>query len=106
MVIERFGVYLVSLDPAIGAEIQKTLPCVVISPSELNDRLGTVIIAPLTSVVRRYPFRVNSTFARRRGQIAVDQMRAIDKSRLVKHLGRLDQPTVVRVRNVLRHYFT
>ena len=105
MVIERFGVYLVSLDPAVGAEIRKTRPCVVVSPDDLNDRLHTVIIAPLTSVLRRYPFRVDSTFARRRGQIAVDQMRAIDKSRLVKRLGKLDQRTAGRVRKVLRHYF-
>ena len=105
MVIERFAVYLVSLDPARGAEIQKTRPCVVISPDELNARLLTVIIAPLTGVLRRYPFRVDSTFARKRGQIALDQMRAVDKNRLVKRLGALDQPTAQRVLKVLQQLF-
>ena len=105
MVVERFGVYLVSLDPAFGAEMRKKRPCVVISPEELNSSLRTVIVAPLTGVRRRFPFRVDSTFAAKSGQVAIDQLRAVDKSRLVKRLGKLDSAACVRVVRVLLDLF-
>jgi mRNA interferase MazF len=105
MTVERFGVYLVSLDPTIGAEMRKTRPCVVISPDEMNDSLLTVIIAPLTTVLRRFPFRVDSRVGGKRGQVALDQMRAVDKNRLVKRLGRLDRTTMNRLLRVLEEMF-
>ena len=105
MVIERFGVYLVPLDPTVGAEMRKTRPCVVISPDELNDLLRTVVVAPLTSGERQVPYRIDSSFAGKRGQIALDQMRAVDKGRLVKRLGRLDEKAAARVTRALLEMF-
>ncbi len=103
--IERFGVYLVSLDPTVGAEIQKTRPCVVVSPDELNRNLLTVIVAPLTGVRRRCPFRVDSDFAGQKGQVALDQLRAVDRARLVRRLGKLDRSTSTIVVNTLLDIF-
>ena len=82
-VVNRFEVHLVVLDPAVGKEIQKTRPCVVISPNEMNHRLGTAICAPMTTRLRKYPTRVTCEFQGKTGQIALDQLRAVDKSRLV-----------------------
>ncbi len=87
---QRFDVYLVPLDPARGHEMRKTRPCVVVSPEQLNRYLHTVLIAPLTSVPRKYPFRVDSRFGGRPGQVALDQIRCVDRSRLGKFLGQLD----------------
>ena len=103
--IERFGVYLVPLDPTVGAEMRKTRPCAVISPEELNDLIRTVIVAPLTGGERRVPYRVDSIFAGKRGQIALDQMRAVDKGRLVKRVGRLDDAAAGRVTRALLEMF-
>jgi mRNA interferase MazF len=83
----RFEVYLVALDPTIGFEIRKTRPCVVVSPDEANNALDTIVAAPLTSTIRNYPTRVRVRFQKRNGEIAVDQLRALDKRRLVKKLG-------------------
>lgn len=93
MVIERFGVYLVTLDPTVGAEMRKSRPCVAVSPDEMHRHLDTVIIAPLTTTRRGYPTRVPCTFAGRSGEIALDQIRAVDQSRLKKRIGKLDDAT-------------
>jgi mRNA interferase MazF len=90
MVIERFDVYLVALDPTFGSEIQKTRPCVVISPDEMNRTIATVILAPMTTQGRRYPSRVACHFQGKDGQIILDQIRAVDKRRLLKRLGRVE----------------
>jgi len=87
--VRRYDVHLVNLDPARGGEIQKTRPCVVVSPDETNRHLRTAIVAPMTTTRRRYPTRVDVTFQRRRGQVALDQIRAVDQSRLGRRLGRL-----------------
>jgi mRNA interferase MazF len=84
---KRFEVVLATLDPTVGAEIRKTRPCVVVSPDLLNDRLRTVIVAPLTKSIRGYPSRVETRFEGIDGQVALDQVRAIDKARIVKRLG-------------------
>ena len=105
MVVHRFEVYLVTLDPTLGAETRKTRPCVIISPDELNATLLTVIIAPLTAVTRNFPFRVDSRFAGKQGQIALDQARAVDKKRLGKRLGKLDRATSGRVVRTLVEMF-
>jgi mRNA interferase MazF len=90
MVITRFAVWLVSLDPTQGSEIAKTRPFLVVSPDVLNRRLNTVLVAPLTSTRKAWPSRVDCQFGGQDGQIALDQTRAVDKSRLVKLLGNLD----------------
>jgi mRNA interferase MazF len=101
MVIERFGVYWVSLDPTVGSEIRKTRPCVLVSPDEMNRHLSTVIVAPMTTTKKSYPTRVACRFGRKTGEIALDQIRAIDRTRLVKHAGRLDAPTAKDVLRIL-----
>ena len=88
--IQRFEVYQVELDPTIGNEISKSRPCVVISPNEMNAHLKTVIVAPLTRTVKNWPSRVLSYFADLEGEVALDQLRAVDKKRLTKRLGVLD----------------
>ena len=85
--VNRFDVYLVALDPTLGSEIKKTRPCVVISPDEMNRHLNTVIIAPLTSTRKNYPTRVGVSFQGKKGDIVLDQIRTVDKKRLVKKLG-------------------
>ena len=99
-------VWLVSLDPRQGAEVQKTRPCLVVSPDESNRHLRTLIIAPMTTAVRPYPTRVAVTFQGKHGQVALDQLRAIDRQRLVRRLGRVSPKTAVAVSNVLVEMFT
>jgi mRNA interferase MazF len=89
MVVARFDVYLVRLDPTQGREIQKTRPCVVLSPDEMNRHIETVIVAPMTTKGRTYPTRVPLRFQRKVGQIVLDQVRTVDKSRLVRRLGKI-----------------
>lgn len=89
VVVKRFDVFLVNLDPTIGSEIQKTRPCVVISPNEMNRYIATVIVAPMTTKGQPYPTRVASQFQGKDGQIVLDQIRTVDKNRLVKQLGQL-----------------
>jgi mRNA interferase MazF len=105
VVVQRFDIYLVTLNPTVGVEMQKTRLCVVISPDELNRRIGTVIIAPMTSQGRAYPTRVQCTFEGKQGEIVLDQLRAVDKRRLVKHLGTLDAATQRRVFETLAALF-
>ena len=92
VVARRFDVYLINLDPTVGSEIQKTRPCVVISPDEMNRHIRTVIIAPLTSKGRGYPTRVDCRFQGKTGQVVLDQIRAVDRARLIKKLGTLPAP--------------
>lgn len=105
MVTERFSIFLVRLDPTTGAEAAKTRPCVVVSPDELNRAVSTVIIAPMTTIRRGWPTRVETTFQGKTGEIALDQIRAVDKSRLVKRLGKLDSETADSVLDTLGELF-
>jgi len=91
--IKRFGVYLVNLDPTLGSEIAKTRPCVVVSPDEMNDHLVTVLVAPMTQTVKGWPSRVVSRFTGVKGEVALDQLRAVDKGRLVKRQGTIEPKT-------------
>lgn len=91
VVVKRFDVFLVNLDPTIGSEIQKTRPCVVISPDEMNRYVATVIIAPMTPKGKTYPTRIACRFQGKNGQIVLDQIRTIDKTRLVKKLSQISQ---------------
>jgi len=86
---QRGHVYLVCLDPTVGREIRKTRPCVVVSPDELNAHLDTCIVAPLTTASRSYPFRVACQFQSKQGQIVLDQIRTVDRARLIRELGKL-----------------
>jgi mRNA interferase MazF len=91
VVVRRFDVFLINLDPTVGSEIQKTRPCVVVSPDEMNRYIATVIIAPMTTKGKAYPTRVVCQFQGKDGQIVLDQIRTIDKTRLIKKLGQISQ---------------
>lgn len=101
----RGEVWLITLDPTIGSEIQKTRPCVVISPPEINEHLPTMIIAPLTSGSRPAPFRVATTFAGKPGLLLLEQLRTVDARRLVKKVGQIDRMTLSAALAVLRSLF-
>ncbi|OJF75588.1 MAG: growth inhibitor PemK [Treponema sp. CETP13] len=102
MVINQYEVYLVDLDPTKGSEIQKKRPCLVISPNEMNHYINTVIIAPMTTKSHNYPTRVELKFKDKQGWIVLDQIRTIDKSRLIKKMGKTEKKTIVKVKNILR----
>ena len=106
MVLSRFEVYLVNLDPTVGSEIQKTRPCLVVSPNEMNRAIRTVIVAPMTTKGRAYPTRVACRFQGRDGQIVLDQIRTVDRVRLVKKLGRLDRKSAAKVLQKLQEMFS
>ena len=105
MVVKRFDVYLVNLDPTIGSEIKKTRPCLIISPDEMNRNIRTVIIAPMTSTNKDYPTRVACTFRKKQGQIVLDQIRTLDKIRLIKKLGSIDSKAEANVICILQRMF-
>jgi mRNA interferase MazF len=103
--VSRSEVYLVNLDPTRGSEIKKTRPCLVVSPDEMNQHIRTVIVAPLTTGGRPYPTRVPCHFAGQEGQVVLDQLRTVDRSRLVKLLGRIEQETMAAVLTILGEMF-
>lgn len=103
--VRRYDIHLVDLEPTRAAEIQKTRPCVIISPDEMNRHLHTVIVAPLTSTRRAYPTRVDVTLQRRKGQVVLDQIRTVDRTRLVKHVGRLPEGRAREVARLLCRMF-
>ncbi len=103
--VKQFEVYLINLDPTTGSEIKKTRPCVVISPNEMHG-LNTVIIAPMTSTCKLYPTRIPVLFEKKEGYIVLDQIRTVDKSRLVKMLGTIEKETAHNVLKTLQEMFT
>ncbi|MHC5932700.1 type II toxin-antitoxin system PemK/MazF family toxin [Nostoc sp.] len=105
MVVNRFDVFLVNLDPTIGSEIQKTRPCVVISPDEMNKYIATVIVAPMTTKGQSYPTRVACQFQGKDGQIVLDKIRTVNKTRLVKKLGQIDSDQQKAVLDSLAEMF-
>jgi len=105
MVVHQFDVYLINLDPDVGSEIQKTRPCLIVSPDEMNRYIRTVILAPLTTAGKDYPTRVSCKFKKKKGQIVLDQIRTIDKARLIKKLGSIDSQTQLEVISVLQRLF-
>jgi len=106
MVIKRFEVWLIDLNPVIGSEISKTRPCLIISPNEVNGALATVTIAAMTSAIKPYPHRVNCTFQNHKGQIALDHIRSVSKLRLIKKLGTMDEKTCRKVCETLVEFFS
>jgi mRNA interferase MazF len=105
MVVKRFDVFLIHLDPTLGREIKRIRPCLVISPDEMNHHISTVIIAPMTTKEQSYPTRVTCQFQGKKGQIVLDQIRTVDKKRLIKNLGRIDQSAQKAVLNILAEMF-
>jgi mRNA interferase MazF len=105
VVVNRFDVFLINLDPTVGSEIQKTRPCLIISPDEMNRHIRTVIVAPMTTAGKDYPTRVPCEFQRKKGQIVLDQIRTIDKSRLIKKIGTVDPQVQAEVISTLQSMF-
>lgn len=103
--VRAYEVYLVDLDLTRGSEIQKTRPCVIVSPDEMNRHIRTVIIAPMTTTRRDYPSRVNLTFQRKQGQVVLDQIRTVDKARLVRQLGVLPEARAREIAGILQEMF-
>ena len=102
----RFDIFYVNLDPTIGSEIKKTRPCLVISPNEMNKHISTVIIAPITSKLRDYPTRISCKVEGKQRQIVLDQIRTVNKLRLVKKIDMLNRTTQIKVLNVLKEMFS
>ena len=103
--MKRFEVYLVNLDPTIGSEIKKTRPAVIVSPDELNEHLATVVVVPLTTG-RAYPFRIPTTVQGKKGIAAIDQIRTVDKRRIIKRIGKLGAKTSEKLLEALAEMFT
>lgn len=103
--VARYEIWLVRLDPGEGAEIRKTRPAVIVSPNEMNDALKTVLMCPMTSTSRGWPTRVETAFQGKAGEIAIDQMRAVDRNRLVKKLGEADKHTQTALTDRLLEFF-
>ncbi len=103
--MKRFDVYLVQLNPTVGSEIQKTRPCVIISPDEMNDNINTVIIAPMTTKGNLYPTRIPCEFQGKEGKVVLDQIRTVDKTRLVKKLGTLTTSEQEQILSTLAEMF-
>lgn len=100
--VKQYEIFFVNLDPTVGAEVKKTRPAVVVSPDEMNRYLRTVIIAPITSSIKNYPSRVGIELQNRQGQIMLDQIRAIDKSRLTRKAGKLNSAQTEEVKRIIR----
>ena len=105
MEVKQYHIVLVNLDPTLGSEIQKTRPCVIVSPNEINDNLRTVVIAPMTSASRKYPTRVKVKHNNREGWVLIDQIRTIDKIRVVKKFGSLSEKEIRECKRVIRETY-
>jgi mRNA interferase MazF len=105
MEVKQYQIVLVNLDPTLGSEIQKTRPCVIVSPNEINDNLRTVVIAPMTSASRKYPTRVKVKHSSQEGWIVIDQIRTIDKIRIIKKFGSLTEKEIHECKRVIRETF-
>lgn len=102
MEINQYEIYWTDLDPTRGSELKKTRPCVVISPNEMNHNINTVIIAPLTSTTKNYPTHVRIEFDGITGWVVLDQIRCVDKTRLVKNAGKLDNESISSIKNIIK----
>ncbi len=105
MDLKQYQIVLVNLDPTIGSEIKKTRPCVIISPDEMNKFLRTIIVAPKTTTSKKYPTRIEVKHDRKIGWIVIDQIRTIDKQRIIRILGRLSQPEIKEMKSVIKETF-
>lgn len=105
MEIVQYQIILVNLDPTIGSEIKKTRPCVVISPNEMNKHLNTIVIAPMTTSSKNYPTRVEIKQDNKTGWIVLDQIRTIDKQRIIRALGKLTKSDIIEIKSVLKETY-
>ena len=105
MELVQYAIVLVNLDPTLGSEIKKTRPCVIISPNEMNKYLSTIVIAPMTSTLKEYPTRIPVNHKDKKGMIAIDQIRTIDKKRIIKFLGKLNQAEIKTTKEVIKETF-
>ena len=105
MELVQYAIVLVNLDPTLGCEIQKTRPCIIVSPNEMNKYLSTIVIAPMTSSLKEYPTRVPVNHNDKKGMIAIDQIRTIDKKRIIKLLGKLNQIEIKTTKEVIKETF-
>jgi len=105
MELKQYQIVLVNLDPTIGSEIKKTRPCVIISPDEMNKYLRTIIVAPMTTSSKKYPTRIEVKHESKPGWIVIDQIRIIDKQRIIKVLGSLSQPKIKELKSVIKETF-
>jgi mRNA interferase MazF len=105
MELKQYQIVLVNLDPTIGSEIKKIRPCVIISPNELNKYLHTIVLAPMTSSSKNYPTRVETWYENKHGWIVLDQIRSVDRQRIIKILGSLTRDEILKVKEVIRETF-
>ena len=105
MELIQYSIVLVNLDPTVGSEIQKTRPCVIISPNEMNKYLNTIVIAPMTSSLKEYPTRIRVKYKDKIGMIAIDQIRKVDKKRIIKILGELSKSEIKQTKDILKETF-
>lgn len=105
MDIRQYEIVLVNLDPTIGSEMRKTRPCAVISPNEMNKFLETIVIAPMTSSSKRYPTRVEINHNKKKGWIVLDQIRTVDRQRIFKLLGSLNEKEILKVKSIIRETY-
>jgi mRNA interferase MazF len=101
LVMRQYEIYLVNLDPTIGHEIQKTRPCVIVSPDEMNKHIETISIAPMTATSHKYPTRIEINLQNRKGWIVLDQIRTVDKQRLIKKIGEIDKNNVIKIKEII-----
>ncbi|HRY98110.1 MAG TPA: type II toxin-antitoxin system PemK/MazF family toxin [Bacteroidales bacterium] len=105
MIVQQYEVFIVNLDPTVGSEIKKTRPCVIISPDEMNRHLDTVVVSPVTSHSRKYPSRVLISLDGNENWVVIDQIRTIDKSRLIKRIGSLSSKEISSIKRVIKEVF-
>ena len=105
MELTQYAIVLVNLDPTLGSEIQKTRPCVIVSPNEMNKYLNTIVIAPMTSSLKKYPTRITVNHDGKKGMIAIDQIRTVDKKRIIKVLGKLNKTEIKSTKEVIKETF-
>ncbi len=105
MELKQYAIVLVNLDPTIGSEIQKTRPCIIVSPNEMNKYLNTIVIAPMTSSLKEYPTRIPVNHDGKKGTIAIDQIRTIDNKRIIKVLGKLNKNEIKSTKEVMKETF-
>ena len=105
MELVQYSIVLVNLDPTVGSEIQKTRPCVIVSPDEMNKYLNTIVISPMTSSLKEYPTRIPVKYNGKKGMIAIDQIRTVDKKRIIKLLGKLNKTEIKMTKEVIKETF-
>lgn len=105
MELNQYEIVLLNLDPTIGSEIKKTRPCVIVSPNEMNKYLRTIVVAPMTTKSKKYPTRIEVKHDNKIGWIVIDQIKTIDKKRIIKTLGRLSQPEIKEVKSIIRETY-